>query len=153
MDGKVTDLEEEVPDFLNVWLNNKRLSIYTEDRELEGTYKIEVKADILPMYYSVVPSEQPTMTIDIEILAPLVAVGIRNESLGLPNANITAGDEFFYSVGNHLVKCQLGTYRQVIITHNTTADFLKWDQLTKILTIDRGGTENRHVGEYPIRVA
>ena len=79
----MTDLEERVPDFMETWLKDKRISIFTDDADFEGVYKIEVKAEFLDKYYTVVPSEQPTMTVDFEIFAPIVDIGIRDKDLGL----------------------------------------------------------------------
>ena len=55
------------------------------------------------------------MTIDFEIIAPVVDVGFRDENLGLVDKAILVGEEFFYSIGNYLIKCPFGAYRQVYV--------------------------------------
>ena len=135
---------------MQIWRHAKKLEIYTENADFEGVYKIEVKADILPKFFTVVTGEKPTMTIDLEIIAPVVDVGFRDEKLGLVDKAILVGEEFFYSVGNQLIKCHLGAYRQVYV--QLSADFLVWNSDTKIITIEKGLTVKEDVGEYEIRV-
>ena len=114
---------------------------------------VYVKGVFVEKFLTTVPVEMPTMTVELEIFAPTVRVGTRGDAkLEFEDSTILTGEEYFYSIGNQLVKCPFGSYRQVGVQYNKTADFIVWDSKIKILSIARDVTTKDNVGEYPIRV-